>query len=67
MEKNYIFFCGKKLYFVIFFGLRLDLDFKMKKLFGTRMDLELVLKLRDWIWIIKYESPLISAEGSKWF
>jgi len=67
MEKNYIFFCRKKLYFVIFFGLRLDLDFKMKKLFGTRMDLELVLKLRDWIWIIKYESPLISAEASKWF
>ena len=31
------------------------------------MDLDLVLKVQDWIWIVKYDSPLISVEGFKWF
>ena len=30
MEKNCIFFVVKKLYFVNFFGLRLDLDFEIQ-------------------------------------
>jgi len=67
MEKNCIFFVVKMLYFVHFFGLHLAFDFKMKKGFGTRLDLELVLKVQDGIWIIKCESPLISVEGLKWF
>jgi len=67
MEKNCIVFVVEMLYFVIFFGLHLDLDFKIKKLFGIRLNLELVSKVREWIWIVKYERPLISVEGFKWF
>jgi len=60
MEKNCIVFAMKMLYFFIF-ELSLDLDFEFLKLFGLCLDLDRVLKIQDWIWIAKYDSPLISA------
>ena len=50
-----------------FFGIHLDLDFKFKEIFGIRLDLDLVSEVQDCIWIVKYESPLISVEDLKWF
>jgi len=38
----------------------LDLDFKFLKPFGLSLDLNWVLKIQDWIWIAKYDSPFIS-------
>jgi len=67
MEKNCILFVVKMVCFVNFLDFILDLDFKIKKLFGIRLDLELVLKVQDWIWVVKYDSPLISVEEFKWF
>jgi len=37
-----------------------DLDFEFLKLFGLWLDLDSVLKIQEWIWIAKYDSPLIS-------
>jgi len=31
------------------------------------LDLDLVVNVQDWIWIVDYESPLISVEVLKWF
>ena len=60
MEKNCIFFVDEKLYFSIF-KLYLDFDFKFPKVFGLSLDLDWVLKIQDWIWTAKYDSPLISG------
>jgi len=30
------------------------------------LDLDRILKSQDWIWIAKYDSPLISARDQKW-
>ena len=43
------------------FGLHLDLDFTFEKSFGLWLDLNWVLKYQEWIWIAKYDSPLISV------
>ena len=47
-------FCHKKLFFVNFFQLNLDLDFKFLKPFGLWLDFDEVLKIQDEIWIAKY-------------
>jgi len=39
----------------------LDLDFTFQKFFGLWLDLDQVLKNQDWIWIAKFDSPLISG------
>jgi len=52
-------FCHQKAVF-LFFGLCLDLDFEFLKLLGLWLDLDGVIKFQDWIWIAKYDSPLIS-------
>ena len=51
--------CEKAAFFK-FVGLHLDLDFIFEKKFGLWLDLDWVLKNLDWIWIAKYDSPLIS-------
>jgi len=61
MEKNCVIFGSKKLFFS-FFGLYLDLDFKFLKPFGLWLNLDWDFKIQDWIWIAKYDSPLIFGE-----
>jgi len=53
-------FCCEKAAFFKFFGLYLDLDFPFEKLFWTVVGLGLSFKKLVWIWIAKYDSPLIS-------
>ena len=60
MEKNCVIFVIKKLYFVKFFGLYLDLDFPFVEVFGLWLVLEWVLKIQAWI--EKYDSPLIPVD-----
>ena len=38
----------------------MDLDFEFLNLFGLKLDLDWILKIQDWIWIGKEDSPLIS-------
>jgi len=54
-------FCCKKAAFLKYFGLHLDLDFALEKYFGLCLELDRVFKNQNWIWIAKYDSPLISA------
>jgi len=54
------FYCEKVALFK-FFGLHLDLDFRIKTFFGLWLDLDRVLKNEDWIWIAKFDSALISG------
>ena len=42
----------------------LELDFKYPQLFVLKVGLDWVLKIQDWIWIGKYDSPFISAKQS---
>jgi len=58
-------FCCEKAAFFEFFGLHLDLDFTFAKSFGLWLYMDPVLKNQDWIWIAKYDSPLISAAWSR--
>ena len=60
MDKNCINFVIKK-FFCWNFGLYLDLEFKFFKYFGLCLELDWVLKIGDWIWIVKYDNPLISG------
>jgi len=43
------------------FGFYLNLDLKLLQNFGLWLDLDRSLKIPDWIWIVKYYSPLISG------
>ena len=56
---------GKKCGIFVVKGLHfsniLDLDFTSKKIFGLCLDLDWVSKIQVWIWIAKYDSPLISV------
>jgi len=52
--------CEKAAFFK-YFGLHLDLDFTFEKYFGLWLDLGLSFKNQDWIWIAKYDTPLISG------
>jgi len=54
MEKNYVIFVNESCILLISW-IFLDLDFKFIKRFGLKLDLDLVLKIQDWIW--KYDSP----------
>jgi len=58
-------FCCEKAAFFESFGLHLDLDITFAKSFGLWLDLDRVLKNQDWIWIAKYDSPLISAKSAE--
>jgi len=58
--KNCIIFVIERLHF-LFFGLYLDLNFEFLELLGLCLDLDWVFKIQDWIWIAKYDSPLISG------
>ena len=49
--------CCILLIFWTLFGLGL----LIKKKFGLWLDLDWVLKIQEWIWIAKYDSPLISS------
>jgi len=55
------FCCGKAAFFKYF---RLHLDFTFKNIFALCLDW--VLKNQDWIWIAKYDIPLITDVKSKW-
>jgi len=60
LEKNCSVFVMKNLFFVNFwisFGFR----FVFWKILGTWLDLDGVFKIQDWIWIVKYDSPLRSS------
>jgi len=50
----------KSLFFQ-YIGLHLALDFTFEKYFSLWLDVDWVFKNQDWIWIAKYDSPLISA------
>ena len=54
-------FVIKKLYFVNFLDFVWTWTFNLKKKFGLWLDFVLILKIQDWIWIEKCDSPLISA------
>jgi len=58
MEKKCDIFVVKRLHISIFGRF---LDFTFEKFFWLRLDLDWVLKNQDWIWITKYDSPLISG------
>ena len=53
-------FCCEKAANFKLFGLNLELDFTYEKIFGLWLDLDWVLNNQDWIWIAKFDSPLIS-------
>jgi len=57
--KEMRYFCCETAAFFQFSGLHLDLYFTFKKIVGLWLDLHWVLKNQDWIWIAKYDSPLI--------
>ena len=44
----------------------MDLDFKFLEPLGLWLDLDWVSKIQDWIWIAKYDSPLISGLLPRW-
>jgi len=56
MEKKWGIFVVEKAAVFKYFGLHLDLN----NVFGLWLELDWVFKNQDWIWIAKYDSPLIS-------
>jgi len=60
MEKKCGIFIVKRLLFQIFWT-SFGLDLKFEKVFGLCLDLYRVLSNQDWIWIAKYDIPLISG------
>jgi len=41
-------------------------DLEFLKLFGLKLDLHWVSNIKDWIWIAKCDSPLISASDARY-
>jgi len=64
MEMNSVIFFIKNLQFVKILDFIWTWILHFLNFFGLWLDLDWVLKIQDWIWIVKYDSPLIS--GEKW-
>jgi len=64
MEKNCVIFVIKKLYFVNFLDFIWTWAFNFFKVWSV-VGLGLIFENQDWIWIAKYDSPLISDVGCK--
>jgi len=64
MEKKWAILAVKKLHISTIFGLHLELGFSFWKIFWTAVGLG-QLKIEDWIWIAKFDSPLIPAVNQR--